>query len=1333
MRTWWHIALLSWLLVWAGVARAKEDDKGWLTRQIQDALSGAGRAVEIEGFEGALSSNARFSRLTIADDDGIWLTLDGAELIWNRSALLRGRLEVEELTATRLDLPRLPSGGEAEEPDVTAEAEPFEFNLPDLPVSIEIGALGIDEINLGAPLLGQPTQLSLSATARYTETEAFADFEARRTDGRAGRFDIEANLARASNALTLTLALTEEAQGIAATLLNLPGAPPVEMAVNGAGPLDDFRTTLNIATDGTERLSGEITLAAQSPRRASDTPDRRLQADIGGDITALLAPEYRDFFGEDVQLRLDALREGSGAIEVSDFTLRAQAAALRGQVTLNAENWPTFVDVTGSIANAQGTPVLLPGGGADTTVERVDLNVAYDAGDDDAFDAAFDVSAFRTAGVEVARARLRFDGTLQGNLGSVGQFLADMTLEAQGIALDDDALQQAVGPVLQGRAEVNFIEGQPLRIEDMDFDGSDYGLTGRVAVNGPGEGLLTRLSIVLDAGDLSRFSALAGQSLAGQAALALRGTVTPLSGAFELDISGSTQDLALGIAQADTLLAGRTVLGVAARRDETGTFLRDLSLQNPALELTGEAALRTDASTVNATFTLADVGLVVSELQGPVNVTASANQDSAGWRVDARTQGPYRAALTARGLATGPQAALDFTADLPDVAPFAAIAGQDISGPLSARGRLSRAGEGWEIDTTARGPFDASAEVAGAIAPRIDVTFAADVPEISRLVPQVNGPLSAQGRLRQEDVGFFIDARASGPFGARVSAEGLATGPDMSLTFTADVPNVSALAPGVPGALNASGTVMQRPQGIELMANATGPYASRARVSGIVTGPEAAVDFNLALANIGALVDRVNGPLDVTGSARRAGTAWQIDTQAQGPSGTQARIAGQVAGDGTLALDVTGSAPLGLSRPFIAPRNLQGTARFDLAVNGPPALSSLSGRIETSGATLTAPNLRITLEGIAAQIGVGGNRATLDVRARASEGGELAVGGAVTLTPTLPADISVALRGLVLSDPRLYRTAVNGDLRIAGPLTGAASIAGTINVGETNVNVPATGLTSIGDIPPITHVGSSRAAAATRARAGLARAGAARDPAASGASGPGLGLDVAVNAPNRIFVRGRGLDAELGGSLRLTGDTNNIISVGRFDLLRGRLDILGKRFDLREGAILFQGTLVPFLRFVSATSTSAGEARVIVEGPADDPDVRFEATPEAPQDEVLAQLLFGRNLSQISAFQALQLAGAVATLAGRGGNGIIGNLRDGFGLDDLDVTTTDTGATELRVGKYISDNVYTDVTASSDGEAEVSINLDITESLTARGALKSDGNTSIGIFFERDY
>jgi translocation and assembly module TamB len=131
--------------------------------------------------------------------------------------------------------------------------------------------------------------------------------------------------------------------------------------------------------------------------------------------------------------------------------------------------------------------------------------------------------------------------------------------------------------------------------------------------------------------------------------------------------------------------------------------------------------------------------------------------------------------------------------------------------------------------------------------------------------------------------------------------------------------------------------------------------------------------------------------------------------------------------------------------------------------------------------------------------------------------------------------------------------------------------------------------------------------------------------------------------------------------------------------------------------------------------------------------VTFSSTPDLPEDEILARLVFGRGLDQISAFQALNLASAVATLSGKGGAGVIGRLRDSFGLDDLDVTTDAGGGVAVRAGTYISDNIYTDVTVGADGRSEINLNLSITPNITARGGVSSDGNTGLGVFFERDY
>src|SRR5262249_9942079 len=125
--------------------------------------------------------------------------------------------------------------------------------------------------------------------------------------------------------------------------------------------------------------------------------------------------------------------------------------------------------------------------------------------------------------------------------------------------------------------------------------------------------------------------------------------------------------------------------------------------------------------------------------------------------------------------------------------------------------------------------------------------------------------------------------------------------------------------------------------------------------------------------------------------------------------------------------------------------------------------------------------------------------------------------------------------------------------------------------------------------------------------------------------------------------------------------------------------------------------------------------------------------PELPQDEVLARLIFNRGLNELSAFQIGQLALAAAELAGGSNSSLLGSLRQATGLDDIDVVTTPEGGTALRVGRHIQANVYLGVEAGTKGSTRGTINLDITEDLKAKGALGANGDSSLGVFFEKDY
>lgn len=1420
-------------------AAAQDDtedaDKGYLVNLLQDTLSTAGREVQIEGFEGLLSSNASLTRMTIADDDGIWLSLENASLEWNRAALLSGRIEITELSADTLSITRSPKSDD----DSLPEAEASGFSLPELPVSINLDALTVDRIVLGASLLGEPAEMRLSASGALAEGSGAIKLDALRLDGKTGQFTVDTAYDAQTEQLKLDLTLQEGDAGLVAQLANLPGAPDLSLSVSGAGPLSDFAADIRLATSDVERMSGRVVLG-----QTDDTSN--FDADLSGDLSSLFWPQYQAFFGTSSELSASGQTLADGSLRLDDFALKTDALDLEGHAALDPSGWPSLLDISGTIGTDDRQNVVLPISGARTEVERLGLDVQFDAENGEAWSGVFELDGLSRPDLALERAEITAQGILQGASGQVGRVRADIDISAAGLSLSDAALSEAAGDNLNGALTVVYAQDAPLELSGLQLDAGDLVVSGDAQIDGLDDGFATTLDLSLIAQDLSRFAALSGQNLQGRASFDLAGDLA-LGGVFDLQLSGLGDGLAIGQEQADAILAGQTELSFDVARDTSGTVLRQLNLINPQLELDANGDIATGAADLRFDAALNDASLLTPELSGPLTLDGTASQDGALWQVAADAAGPLDATARLEAELEGTRADIAFQARLPDAAeispqlsgpleldanasqiesgwqiaadasgPFdatAQITGQigeattfeysaklpdasaltpELEGPLKLDGRAAQTGTIWTVTAQANGPFDGAADIEAVIdGTQIGVDFEAALPEISRIVPQISGPLRLDGRAEQSNAIWAVTANATGPYDGTADVDAVIDGDEIGVDFAVGLPDISAFAPQYSGALDLEGRAEQRDAIWNVTATANTPYRGTAEVDATIDGADIGVDFSAALPNIAPLVPQFPGAASVTGSARTNGDAWDLSTEAQGPSGLTATVEGQyltgssvfdfsanlpntasfvpeisgplsvsgaareaqdgwdldtsgtgpsglrfassgrVRGDGSLDIALDGTAPLGLANPFLSPRSVQGDARFDLVLRGAPELSALSGQIETSGARVSLPTLSAALTDLNTQINVQNGRATLAMDAAMSSGGGVSVQGPVTLSGNYPAELEITLNRFGVTDPQLYKTILDGALRTSGPLLAGARISGQINLGQTDISVPSTGFTSFGEIPEITHIRSPRPVQRSRARAGLGTQ--AQDSASTSQTGPAYPLDISIDAPSRIFVRGRGLDAELAGGVRVTGTSANPTTAGQFELQRGRLDILGKRFTLDEGSIQLQGSADPTLRFVATTELDDGSASIVIGGQASAPEVSFESVPTAPQDEILARIFFGRDASQLSPFQAIQLASAVATLAGRGGDGVVAKLRQGLDLDDLDVVTNDDGSAELRAGKYLSDNLYTDVTVGTGGTGSVSLNLDISPSVTARGSLGSDGDTSLGVFFERDY
>lgn len=269
----------------------------------------------------------------------------------------------------------------------------------------------------------------------------------------------------------------------------------------------------------------------------------------------------------------------------------------------------------------------------------------------------------------------------------------------------------------------------------------------------------------------------------------------------------------------------------------------------------------------------------------------------------------------------------------------------------------------------------------------------------------------------------------------------------------------------------------------------------------------------------------------------------------------------------------------------------------------------------------------------------------------------------------------------------------------------------------------------------------------------------------------GPSLDVKITVPSRFFIRGRGLDSEWEGELAVTGRASRPSLRGSLRPVRGAFDLLTKSFAFSGGDITFFGgdRINPGLNLNLTYTGPTITATIQAKGTATKPSITMESRPPLPQDQIVAAVLFGKNFSDLSRFEALQVANSVRELAniGQGGLDPLSTMRTKLGIDMLRIGSSGNGSSQnrsvsgapsasdvsgsdpssgngpsssegqaiptLEAGKYINDAIYVGVeqgaTADSTGvrvEVELRPNLNLTGKTSAR-------SSEVGLGWKKDY
>ncbi|WP_282152605.1 translocation/assembly module TamB domain-containing protein [Ruegeria atlantica] len=1336
---------------------AQEEGGSMLENFLQDTLSGDDQNVTVKGLQGALSARATIEEITVADDEGVWLTIKDAELDWNRLALIRGRFSVNSLTAQEIDIARAPGTTTKAEPPASAETQPFQ--LPELPVSVEIGEIRVDELSLGEPLIGVAADLSVTGNLSLADGALDTNLDVIRLDRAGDEIKLAAGFQNSTSEINLDLQVNEASGGLISTALKIPDSPPIGLTAKGAGPLSDFTADIGLSSDNQMRVTGQVQLQAAEVGAANGIA---FTADLNGDLTPFLAEDVDPFFGPKSRLYVDGQTKPEGALDISDLELTTQALDLKGELQLAEGGTLQLAALQGRITPPDEEAVVLPVAGGDTSLKAAQISALFDRQNGNLWDLSLTANEFASPQAELGDARITAQGTL--DQGEVLTVYGDVQIAVGGIEMADDALTTALGDRITLDGQFDYSSDQSLNLSGFELVGSDYTLALDALISGLTSGLSVDGTAKLDATDLSRFSDLAKLDLGGQISASVTGKGSPLERSFDGKAMVQGRDLSTGRDDIDPVIAGETTITLDASRGTDGITIREFDLDSEAAKavasgvvttpdgnLTIDGQARVNASDLSVFSGLAkrDLGgslqatvdgtgtVQTLEFDGTASVTGQniktgmadidpllTGRTEIEWdgartadSIDIRSASVNGRALTAQVQATVDDPTGDLSADgqaqlsVPNLSLFSGLAGRDLAGSIAANVQ----GNG----TVSTRAFDVQGNLdANNIQTGIETVDKLIQGQTTLSVDAQNGEdgLSIQTfRLN----GTTITATASGKLDRQAGG----------LDFSVKLDDLARVLNTMSGPLTLDGNIAPTSKGVEGTVNLNGPDSSYAKLAGTVDSDGSAdLDFDAKFNRIERFVPEFPGTVAAKGSAKRNKGVWTIDAQADGP----AEISGKVSGafdesTGEADMKAVGGVNLGIANIFITPNKIDGSARYDLTLSGKPALESLSGSITTSGTSLAIPGAGQTITGISGSVQLANSRATISLSGGPRAGGNFTVSGPVDLSPPFNANITTALNSLVLTDQLLYETTLNGQIAMTGALAGNSSIAGQITFGETNINLAAaSGAVGAAPIPDIVHVNESGSGYVTRERAGLVQ------KEDGNKNNSRIALDVSLLAPKAVFVRGRGVNAELGGRINIGGTTSSVIPSGQIELIRGNFDILGRRLALTKGIVTLQGDLTPYIEFESSTSTSDGTATIEIAGPLDSPEVNVFSDPERPAEEALAMLLFGNRFSELSPFVIAQMAASLAQLSGAGGDATKG-LRESTGVDTVDIGVSDGGAGRLGAGAYLSDNLYTDFTVNTEGDTEVNLNLDVTDSFTVKGTVDGRGETGVGVFFSRDY
>jgi translocation and assembly module TamB len=1345
-----------------------------------------GGEVRLSGLEGRFPDRLHATRLELADPSGVYLAIDGVAVDWSPLRLMHGTFDLDRVTAQAADFLRLPAYPTASSGTSSATAD-------SLPVRVELGSLVIDRLQVAPAVAGHAVVLAATGSGTLdTLTTGHVQLAIHRLDG-GGQYDVDGTLD--SQRLHATIKLAEPADGLLSGIAGLPALGAIDASAALDGPLSTVAIHLSISA-GPLRASAEGSLDllhdAADLTVAANAPAMAPRPDISWQDVSLNAHVQGPFTRPDAsgQVRIDALHAvGAGVTQLSATLngnageVHVQAAlaglALPGQdpalfaaapvqlnasMRLDAADRPMTFTLHHPLIDAQGTARTAGALAADVAITLPDLAPVAAAG-------GTDLRGHTVLHLQVAQQDAATNIALSGTIGVTGGLAQVQALLGDAATLDLEA----------------SLSGHDARLTKLNVAGRNLTLSADGGLVNNTADLHWQLHLA----DLAALQPTLSGQFTGQGQvsgpeqnLAASATITGNIGARGID-SGpltlhiSARDLPSkpsGSLTATGALLGEPVnVAVVADRADGVAHLTIQHADWKSLHAEGALTVPAGATMPQGSLHLRMTRLGdVSPLLGrPLAGSVEATLDA-----DARQA---KLSLTAQG------AGLPGTASLERLVLNATVADPETHPVLDATLAVDGAGAGAlhsdarlraDARLAARGPLNAlaltvaatSADLSGAPA-RLNAAATLDAPGRALTVASLEADWHDQtARLLQPlRLGF----------GSSVTVEHLRLGLRQA---------VLAVDGRVSPTLDLTASLRDLPAELAAVVNpalaANGTLAAEARLTGTPARP----DGTLRLTATGLRLR--NGPgaampaATLTANATLSGGTARVDTSlTAGASRLAVTGTAPLGAAGALDLRARGALDLALLDPILTAegRRARGQLSLDATVGGTVAAPLVAGSIQLAHGEVQDFTLGVHVTDITATLRGDGDRFDLMQLVGHAGPGTLGGSGSIRLAPEagqtgMPINLSFTADNARPIASDLLRATLDAHLSLTGALGGNMTAAGTLHVRQADVRVPdklpgsvaVLPVRVVGGQPPAGTTGATPAPAVTRASAaaatranraagtppppaatGTPEAGAAAPPARTPPESAQIALNVTLDAPQQVFVRGRGLEVELGGVVHIRGTSANPLPTGGLELRRGTLSVAGQTLAFTQGSISFAGAGLadPAINLVATSTSNNVTATLTVSGTARDPKITLSSVPDLPQDEILAQLLFHQSAASLGPFQLAEIAAALADLSGAtsGLSDPLAGLRRTLGLDQLSVGSGSSGSPTLAAGRYLAPGVYLGAQQSASGSgSQATVQIDITKGLklettagtqtsTATGAAQTGQGASVGLSYQFEY